>query len=76
MDLPDVLGQPVEQARERLMAAGCADVVEVVTQPPRKPLTQGVWRVVQVRSEDQRVVLVKALFLPGVETSEPETVCD
>lgn len=76
MDLPEVLGLPVEEARARLAEAGVAQVVEVVTQPPRRPLATGVWRVVQLRCEDDRVVLVKALFIAGVETSEPETACD
>lgn len=76
MDLPDVLGLPVDEALARLAGSGCAEVVEVVTEPPRRPLAHGVWRVVQLRVEESRVVLVKALFLPGVETSEPETARD
>lgn len=76
MDLPDVLGLPVEQARARLSQAGWTQVEEVVTEPPRRPLTRGEWRVVRLRAQEDRVVLVKALFLPNVETLEPETACD
>lgn len=72
MDLPDVIGVGIEQARSRLAEAGIAVVGEAVTAPPRRPLLEGEWRVVQLKQSGPGVVLVTALFpvLADKQTSE------
>ena len=62
MDLPDVVGLPVPEARVRLAEAGYAEVEEVVTAPPRRPSHEGCRRVVRVRQTGERVELVVASF--------------
>lgn len=62
MDLPDVVGLPLPEARVRLAEAGHDEVDEVVTAPPRRPSNEGVWRVVRVRRIGERVALLVASF--------------
>lgn len=79
MDLPDVLGLPIAEARHRLAEAGAPQLCEQPTVPPRRTCPGGVSRVVQQRPEPDRVVLVTAAFpaLPQPEaTTTPEPSCD
>ena len=63
MNLPDVLGLPLEEARKRLTEAGCDEFDEVLTGPPGRTVKAGVLRVVQQRTSPQgRPVLVVAKF--------------
>ncbi|MHB8995501.1 MAG: PASTA domain-containing protein [Armatimonadota bacterium] len=74
VELPDVVGLTVDEARNRLCRSGW-DFREVVTGPPKRPLSSGVWRVVRQLEAPDRVELVTALF-PVLAASKPETSCD
>lgn len=74
VELPDVVGLTVGEARDRLCGSSW-DFVEVVTGPPKRPLPSGAWRVVRQLETPDRVELVTALF-PVLAVSKPETSCD
>ena len=75
MDLPDVVGLPLTQARQRLADRGLTAITEISTAPPRRALATGERRVVRQRCVGECVELVTALFpvLPGTTA---ETACD
>ncbi|MEI6500984.1 MAG: hypothetical protein WCP21_08150 [Armatimonadota bacterium] len=75
MDLPDVVGLSVLQARQLLSDQCFAAIEETVTAPPRRSPRTGEWRVVRQRLGGECVELVTALF-PVLALATAETICD
>jgi hypothetical protein len=74
VELPDVVGLPVDEARSRLCRSGWG-FTQLVTGPPKRPLLSGAWRVVRQHEAPDGVELVTALF-PVLVAPKPETSCD
>lgn len=59
--VPDVLGLPLEEAQMRLKEAGCDNLAEQGTAPPKGAIA-GQPRVVRQRTVDRQIQLVVANF--------------